>query len=76
MVAVYRGFGQLGSLWVRPLDVDSALRLCLGLLRELGVSALFMRVLELLQRLWVGLVAGHGRMHAVVAPWRIRRLER
>jgi hypothetical protein len=56
----------MGSVWLRQLDVDATVWLCVGLLRELGIYAVLVRRVELLRQLWLGLVAGNGRLHAVV----------
>src|ERR1039458_6510741 len=53
----------MGPLRLRSLGDDSALRLRLGVVQYLGLSALPVRFVELLRRLWLGLGARHGDGH-------------
>jgi hypothetical protein len=58
MVAVRSGLRQLGPLRVWQLGLDATVRLYLGLVRTMGLSALYHWLLEFLCRLWLGLGAG------------------
>src|ERR1035437_1652421 len=70
----------MGPLRLRSLGDDSALRLRLGVVQYLGLSALPVRFVELLRRLWLGLGArygyGHGfwNGHGYGHGWRLRPL--
>jgi hypothetical protein len=68
MVSIRGRRRGVGPIRERVLDVDAALWLYLGVESFLGLHALPVRIVELLRQLWLGLVAGLGRLPDLVGP--------